>query len=93
MANELNGIRYANAVKVLFIQAFSLPPKRPSMQRLSPLHNHIPFSHHTFLHSSSITPPSTQRTEIPDLLVNIRDAMFIDANSWKSNLAAYGMWI
>jgi hypothetical protein len=26
-------------------------------------------------------------------LVNIRDAMFIDANSWKSNLAAYGMWI
>lgn len=29
-----------------------------------------------------------QRTEIPDLFVNILEAMFMDANSWKSNFAA-----
>jgi hypothetical protein len=42
---------------------------------------------HSYI-SSLHAPPLTQRTEIPDLLVNIRDAMFIDANSWKSSLAA-----
>ena len=31
------------------------------------------------------------RTEIPDRSVNILDAIFIEANSWKSNLAAYGI--
>lgn len=30
---------------------------------------------------------------MPDLFVNILVAIFIAANSWKSNLAAYGMWI
>ena len=30
----------------------------------------------------------TYRTEIPDLLVYILAAIFIDASSWKSNLAA-----
>jgi len=34
-----------------------------------------------------------QRTEIPDLFVNILDAIFIEANSWNSNFAAYGIWI
>ncbi len=35
--------------------------------------------------------PPAYRTVIPDLLVYILAAMFIDASSWKSNLAAYGM--
>jgi len=43
MANELNGIKYAKAVKVLSFQAFSLLPKRPNMQRLSLLSNYISF--------------------------------------------------
>jgi hypothetical protein len=34
-----------------------------------------------------------QRTEIPDLFVNILAAIFIEANSWNSNFAAYGIWI
>jgi hypothetical protein len=29
-----------------------------------------------------------QRTEIPDLFVNILAAIFIEANSWNSNFAA-----
>jgi len=37
--------------------------------------------------------PYSQRTDIPDLFVNILAAMFIEASSWKSNFAAYGMWI
>lgn len=41
----------------------------------------------------SYTSHLSQRTEIPDRLVNILAAMFIDANSWKSSFAAYGMWI
>lgn len=36
---------------------------------------------------------SSYRTEAPDLLVKSLAAMFIDCSSWKSNLAAYGMWI
>lgn len=34
-----------------------------------------------------------QRTETPDLFVNILDAIFIEASSWNSNFAAYGIWI
>jgi hypothetical protein len=90
MANEVDGIKICKCCRGSFL-LFSLLPKRPNMQRLSPLPGHISFSHHTFLHPPSIYPPRTQRTEIPDLLVNILDAMFIDANSWKSSLAAYGM--
>ena len=33
------------------------------------------------------------RTVIPERFVYILAAMFIDASSWKSSLAAYGMWI
>jgi len=36
---------------------------------------------------------SLQRMEMPDRLVNILDAIFMEASSWKSNFAAYGMWI
>ena len=35
--------------------------------------------------------PPAYRTEMPDLLVYILAAMFIEASSWKSSLAAYGM--
>jgi hypothetical protein len=62
------------------------------MQRLSPLLSaprpFLFFSSYILTSPFSISPPFTQRTEIPDLLVNILDAIFIDANSWKSSLAA-----
>jgi len=44
-----------------------------------------PIVHHT-LHEY-------QRTVTPDLFVNILAAIFIDASSWKSSFAAYGIWI
>jgi hypothetical protein len=40
---------------------------------------------------ASEPPMAAYRTETPDLLVYIRAAMFIDASSWKSSFAAYGM--
>jgi hypothetical protein len=67
------------------------PSQTPSMQRFCPSSIASPFSHHTCLRLHSISPPNAQRTEIPDRLVNILDAMFIDASSWKSSLAAYGI--
>jgi uncharacterized lipoprotein NlpE involved in copper resistance len=33
------------------------------------------------------------RTVIPERFVYILAAMFIDASSWKSSFAAYGIWI
>jgi hypothetical protein len=38
-------------------------------------------------------PLTAQRIDIPDLSVNILAAMFMEANSWKSSFAAYGIWI
>lgn len=42
---------------------------------------------------SSIVQLYNQRTEMPDRLVNMRVAIFIDANSWNRSFAAYGIWI
>lgn len=36
----------------------------------------------------TVSPRASQRTETPDLVVNILAAMFMDANSWNSNFAA-----
>jgi hypothetical protein len=49
MANELGGIKLCKCFRGPFLP-FSLLPKRPDMQRLSPLPDHVSFSHHTFLH-------------------------------------------
>lgn len=62
------------------------PNATRNMQRF-----YVPFL--SFIYAYTPILRQAQRTVMPDLLVNILDAMFIDASSWKSNLAAYGMWI
>lgn len=45
--------------------------------------------HH--VHRPALVAGPPQRTEMPDRLVNMREAMFMDMSSWNSSLAAYGM--
>jgi len=80
--------KYANASSPFLLGSLA-PSQTPQYAKtFSPPQPFLPLIIHSY-----ISPSTTQRTEIPDLFVNILDAIFIDASSWKSNLAAYGMWI
>lgn len=73
----------SNYAGTLFVVAVLPRPKRHDMQRLpNPTSARVQFLRLLFF---------LQRTEIPDLCVNILEAMFMDASSWKSNFAAYGI--
>jgi hypothetical protein len=76
---------YANVCACPLVTNLSgLPNATRNMQRLM-------YPHPLFLSFYTVTTQyqdRAQRTETPDLLVNILDAMFIDASSWKSSLAA-----
>ena len=74
--------------------AFAAHVKRNPLPKMHVRHRPSPSGHE----SSAPPPPHMavdarlhQRTDIPDLLVYIRAAMFIEASSWKSSFAAYGI--
>jgi hypothetical protein len=84
-AYERPNMQHASS-PVLFFSIILAPSQTPDMQRLTP----PCFSSQFFF---TLPPPLRQRTDIPDRFVNILVAIFIAASSWKSNLAAYGIWI
>jgi hypothetical protein len=74
----------------LSLSCCSFCPKRQDMQK-AVLSKDVTIRPLLIMFNLTLSTEGYQRTETPDLFVNILDAIFIEASSWNSNFAAYGI--